>query len=161
MKLKKIAPILGVLPFTLMAQPAKAMLTITVTATQDLNFGTLTATGAGTARIDTAGGRTVTGGVTAIAGAGFETQSVIAITGSTGLPIDVSMTAPAFTVNNGAGDTMTVNSFQIETAAGGSAQTITLGATSSTFPIGGTLNVGASQAEGTYTGVFTFTANYQ
>lgn len=162
MTLKKLTPVLGLIPLTFWVQPAHAMLTITLTATQDLNFGTITAGGgAGTVRIDVAGARTVTGGVTEITGGGFQAQSIIAITGSTGVPIDVSMGAASYTVNNGAGDTMAVNTFQIETNGGGTAQTITLGATSSTFPVGATLNVGAGQAAGTYTGTFTINANYQ
>ena len=39
--------------------------------------------------------------------------------------------------------------------------TITLGATGGSFQVGGTLNVGASQTAGDYSGTFNVTANYQ
>ena len=72
------------------------------------------------------------------------------------------MTATVFTVDDtGAGVPMNVNAFNLVTNAGGTSETITLAATPSTFPLGATLNVGAGQVAGTYTGTYTVSANYQ
>ena len=151
-----------IIPLTLTPQPAKAQLTIFVSGTVDLNFGTMTETGAGgTMVVNTAGARSPTGAVTAITGGGLESQAVLSISGSTGLAIDVSMTAPSFTVSNGLGNTMIVNNFNIETNGGGATRTLTLVANPSTFPLGATLNVAGGQAEGTYIGNYTINANYQ
>lgn len=73
-------------------------------------------------------------------------------------PIQVNVSAST-TINDGGGNTMSVTSFNIVTNAGGTQHTQT-----SPFvdvPIGATLNVGASQAGGTYTGSMTVTAVFQ
>lgn len=149
-------------PLSLFPGQAKAMITIIVSATVDINFGSVTETGAGgTVTVDTAGARTVGGSVTAITGAGLESNGVISISGSTGLPIDLSITPATFTVSDGA-NTMSVNAFDLDTGAGVTdAITVTLTANPSTFPIGATLNVGAGQAAGTYSGTYVVNATYQ
>ena len=132
-----------------------------MSATVDMNFGTVTTNGgAGTIVVDTFGGRTVTGTLVPIGGAGLVSQGVFSISGSTGLAISMSMTNPTFTVNNGTGGVMNVNNFNMITNAGGSNTTITLATSTETFPLGATLNVSASQPEGTYIGNFTVSANY-
>jgi len=77
------------------------------------------------------------------------------------LAIEVSMTAAAFTVSNGGGDTMSINNFNLRTNAGGSSITVTLAAATETFPMGATLNISAGQASGDYLGNYTMSANYQ
>lgn len=135
---------------------------IAVTAPTDLHFGSMTESGAGgTMVMDTANTRTAGGAVTAVTGAGLEASGVLSITGATGISIDLSMTAGPFTVSDGGGNTMAVNTFNLETNAGGSAQTISLTASPDTFPVGATLVVGAGQTPGTYTGTYSVTANYQ
>jgi hypothetical protein len=154
--------LLGVLvPLSFIPKPANAMLTIAITATVELNFGTMDVAGAGTVVMNTTNGRSVTGGVTAITGAGLESSGVLSISGSTGLAIDLSMTAASYSVSNGGGATMAVNNFNLVTNAGGATETITLTSNPTNFPFGATLNVGAGQAAGTYTGTFTVNANYQ
>lgn len=144
------------------AMTAIILTPIAVTAPTDLHFGSITVTAAaGTVVIDTAGGRTVTGGVSEVVGTGSESEAVISVSAGTGINIVLSMAAASFTVTNGLLDTMAVDTFNIRTAAGGATQTVTLTASPGTFPIGGTLNVGAGQATGTYTGNFTVNANYQ
>lgn len=71
-------------------------------------------------------------------------------------PIQISLTAAAQTINDGGGNTMSVTNFNIITNAGGTNTTIT--APFVNIPIGATLNVGGTQAEGTYTGTFGVTA---
>lgn len=137
---------------------------ITVSGSQGLHFGTMTETGAGgTMLIDTAGARTPGGGVVAVTGAAAEQAGVIRVVAATGIAIDLSMAATAYTVSDGGGNTMVVNNFNIRTNAGGTAETITLAAATETFPLGATLNVGAGQSTvvTNYTGTYTLNANYQ
>jgi hypothetical protein len=150
------------IPLSIMPRQAMAALTILVSVSVELNFGTLTDGGAGgTAVVDTAGARTTTGSATAITGAGIESQGIFNVSGSTGLAMDVSLTSPTITVTNGGGGSMAVNAFNLVTNAAGSNNTITLVAGSNTFPLGATLAVGAGQAAGTYIGNYTLNVNYQ
>ncbi|MCI5060769.1 MAG: DUF4402 domain-containing protein [Alphaproteobacteria bacterium] len=161
-KLARQAVLASVLiPLGFSPNPAHATLTIVVSGTVDLHFGSMTESGAGgTMAIDTAGTRTAGGGVTAIAGSGLHSQGVLSIAGSTGVAIDVSMTAATFTVDDGgAGAPMNVNGFDIN--GGGATVTVTLAANPSTFPLGATLNVNAAQVAGSYSGTYTVSANYQ
>lgn len=73
-------------------------------------------------------------------------------------PIQISITAGAFSVSNGT-TSMNVNGFNIITNAGGCCTTITAPFVS--IPIGATLNVGGSQNDGTYTGTFGISAILQ
>lgn len=158
--MNKIGLMSVLIPLSFLPNNASAMLTIAITASVELNFGTLDVAGAGTAVMNTSNGRTVTGGVSAVTGAGLESSGVLSISGSTGLAIDLSMTSPAFSVTNG-GDSMSVNNFNLVTNAGGATQTVTLTSNPTNFPFGATLNVGSGQAAGAYTGNFTVNANYQ
>ena len=148
-------------PLSFSAQKVWAQVTIVAGSSAILNFGSMSAGAAGgTVVINTAGARSTTGSVVGVTGAGLISQGVFYVNGSTGLPIDITVTSPAFTLTNG-GDTMTVNNFNLLTNAGGNSGTITLAANPTTFPIGATLNVGPAQAAGTYTGSYTINVNYQ
>ena len=134
---------------------------VQITATEVLNFGSLTATTAGTVALDNADTLTPSAGITSVGGT--ITSGGFTLKGSTGRAIDV--TAPA-SVNIACGaDTMSVSAFTVD--GGGvdinaTAFTRSLAAATETgFKLGGTLNVGAAQAAGTYTGSVTLTANYQ
>jgi hypothetical protein len=136
---------------------------ISLAVQQSLNFGRMTVGLVGTAVVDTAGVRTNTGGVSLIAGGG-EQEGIIKITAASALPIDLSVTATKFVVANTAAPTktMNVNNFNIKTNAGGTKTVLTLaGTTKATVPLGATLNVGAGQTAGVYTGTFTVAAAYQ
>lgn len=134
---------------------------IVVAAPTDINFGSITHAGVGgTVVVTPTGGRQAGGGPTQVVGLGNETFGVLSISGATGVNIDLAMTATSFAVSNGTA-TMAVNAFNIDVDAGGTAETITLTASPGTVPIGATLNVGAAQAAGTYTGTYNLTAGYQ
>ncbi|MBI1328093.1 MAG: DUF4402 domain-containing protein [Alphaproteobacteria bacterium] len=134
---------------------------VIVSGTAPLHFGTITHSAAGTVVLDTASGRSVTGGVTAITGAGLEQSGSVLVTGASGLPIDLTITAAA-TVNDGGGNTMTVNAFNLRTNAGGTQEVVTLTAAGTlAVPFGGTLIVAGTEPAGTYTGTFSVIANYQ
>ena len=74
-------------------------------------------------------------------------------------PIQISINAPTYVINNGGAGNMNVNAFNIITNANGPTSTITAPFVS--VPIGATLSVGGTQATGTYTGTFGITAILQ
>lgn len=133
---------------------------IAVTVSTDLHFGSITSGTAGTVTIDVAGVRGVTGGVTPVTGLAAETNALVSIAAGTGIVIDIAMGATSYTVTNGTVNMM-VDNFDIGTNGNGPTITDTLTASPTTYGIGATLNVGATQAPGTYTGQFTVTASYQ
>jgi hypothetical protein len=125
---------------------------IAVSETTSLNFGTITSSAsAGTVVISTAGARSVTGGVGELGGS--PAAASFSVTGegnnafSISLPSSASLTGP--------GTAMTVNA--IAHNAGG---TPSLSGGSRTFSVGATLNVGASQTAGAYTGTYSVTVSY-
>ena len=73
-------------------------------------------------------------------------------------PIQISITAAKFTITSGA-NSMSVTNFNIITNANGPTATVT--APFVNIPIGATLNVGGSQASGTYSRSFGITAILQ
>ena len=105
---------------------------------------------------------TPTGGISSGDGAGLISgtgvqQGSFDVTGAN-LAYDIGLpVAPtdSITLTNGAGDTMTVDTFTSSKASGVSAN-------GDTFSVGATLNVGANQAAGApYTGTYTVTVTYQ
>lgn len=133
---------------------------ISLSVSQDLNFGRATVGLAGTVVVTPGNVRSQTGGVSLIAGGG-EQNGIIKITAASALPIDLSVTATKYVVSAGT-KTMQVDNFQLKTNAGGTKTVLTLAATTkATVPLGATLNVGAAQTAGVYTGTFTVAAAYQ
>lgn len=132
---------------------------------ENLNFGrVIRGSTAGTVTITPAGGRTATGGVT-LFGNGFQPAKFAGM-GSNGQLVDISLGANSIFVT-GPGTPMRVRTFII-----GSTPTAALTTTplrfrinSATgifvFPVGATLEVGANQLPGTYTGNWAITLNYQ
>lgn len=152
---------LSLIPLTVIPHQAVAMLSIVVSGTVDMNFGTMTVGAVGgTIEVNNAGARSVTGDVTPIVGGSVPSNGAFSVAGSTGLAMDVSVTAASFDVTNGT-TVMSVDNFQLLSDVGGTAGTITLAANPSSYTLGATLNVGAGQAEGTYTGEYTISVNYQ
>jgi hypothetical protein len=131
---------------------------IAISKTVDMNFGNIAVspTVAGTVVLAPAGTRTKNGGVTLPAVTGTVAAASFTVTGlgtST-----YAITLPSSIVLNGTpSGTMTVNAFT-STPSGTGALT----AGSQTLLVGGTLNVGAAQAAGTYTNTtdMTVTVNY-
>ena len=133
---------------------ARIVSPISLTKTADLNFGdVVSGASAGTvvvtpAGVRSAGGGATLGNATSVAAAAFTAGGQGSATYAITLPASASVTSGA--------NTMTVNGFTSSPSgtgalnAGGS-QPITVGAT---------LNVGAAQATGTYTGTFSVTVTY-
>lgn len=139
---------------------AEIITPLALTETGQLNFGKLSVTSApGTLVLSTAGVRSATGGVNWVP-ASTATTATYHVVGaaSTGYTITVPGT---ITVNRSGGGTMTITSkVKAATAADGvSSGTLTALGTDD-FAVGGTLNVGASQTVGAYTGTFDVTVNY-
>jgi Domain of unknown function (DUF4402) len=134
---------------------------------QDLDFGSLIASGtAGTAVIAPGGTRTVTGGV--LAAASTFQPARFAGDGAPGQTVTISVSANSYTLTRAGGtQTMTIDTFVIGSSPITTITTTPLGFTigSATgifnFPLGATLRVGANQTPGVYTGTFTVILNYQ
>ena len=137
---------------------ANCDVSLVITATQDLQFGSMTAPVAGTIIVDTAGTRIATGGVVLI-GAGGAAASFSMSTGAyacSGRNLVVVSAGPTATLTHASlPATMTVNTFTTNPVPGGvfdSAVPLTVGAT---------LNVGTLQTPGSYSGSFLVTVTFQ
>ena len=136
---------------TSFAQSATATATSTIVTpiaiakTVDMNFGNVAVFGsAGTVVLAPAGTRSATGGVTLPATSGTIAAAEFTITGQTGYTYSITLPSTATTVTSGSNN-MTVTAFTSNPDGTG---TLTSG--TQTLKVGATLNVGASQAAGTY-----------
>ncbi len=130
---------------------AKILRQITLTNTSDLQFATIiSGATASTVSVSTSGAVSCGAGLTCT---GTTTAANFDVEGTEGAVVVVGGDA-SVTLNGSLGDTMT-------STLSYSDATITLGATGGSFQVGGTLNVGASQTAGDYSGTFDVTANYQ
>lgn len=131
---------------------------IAITKTVDMNFGTaaVQAGTGGTIVLTPAGGRTVTGGVTLPNVTGTVTAASFNVTGEGTSTYSITLPVAPLTITSGI-NTMTVSTFSSTPTPTG---TLTAGA--QTLLVGGTLNVAAAQAPGTYLSgtPFTVTVNY-
>lgn len=135
--------------------------------TEDLEFGRIIAgTTAGTVRIYPNGTRTSTGGVTLVGNSSEYHPAGYAGKGGITRIVLLSMGATSIWIYNGSGQRMRVRNFEI-----GSTPTAILDTSAMRFsitnangvfefPVGATLDVGANQAQGAYTGTYTITATY-
>lgn len=132
------------------------LLPLSVVKLQDMDFGDLSTTTAGTAVLDpNSGGLSATGGVTPIGGTPHCAQFV-GTAGSASVVNIKPQTGPATLTRVGGTETMTVSNFTIQ---GQNKRTLAK-LESFTFLVGGTLAVGAGQVEGLYTGTFNVTVQY-
>lgn len=129
---------------------------LSVVRTDDLDFGTLIASGtAGTATVNAStDARTTAGGTTAAGGspmaAHFTAAGRIGAVALIALPGSITLTRVAGT------ETMTVTSI----SSNGPTLRLFPGTATIDVAVGGTLNVAANQANGTYTGTFTVNVIY-
>ena len=130
---------------------------IAISKTVDMNFGNVAvSSSAGTVVLATAGTRTATGGVTLPATSGTIAAAEFTVTGQAGYTYSITLPSTPTTVASGS-NTMSVNAFTSNPDGTG-----TLTGGTQTLKVGATLNVGASQAAGTYISEapFTVTVNY-
>ncbi|HZU50775.1 MAG TPA: DUF4402 domain-containing protein [Sphingomicrobium sp.] len=142
-----------------LAQPTAhvvVLLPLTVTKLQDMDFGILSTTGAGTAVLDpNTDALTTTGPVSSLGGSPHCAQ----FAGSAGSASVVNIKAPTGSITLtrvGGTETMTVSNFTIQ----GQSKRALAKAASFTFRVGGTLSVAAGQVEGLYVGTFSVTVQY-
>jgi uncharacterized protein DUF4402 len=135
---------------------ATILSSLSVLKKADLDFGVLVAGGAGTAVINPANGAlTLTGPLTSI-GATAHAATFIT-TGSRNSVVLIRVPTAAVTLTRvGGTETMTVSNWTLD---GSNKRKVPLSDTFD-FSVGGTLNVGAAQAEGTYAGTFQVTVQY-
>lgn len=126
---------------------------LSINCNQPLEFGNAIACGSpGSITVRPDGSQTSSGCIT-LAGSPYSNANCFINQSYPYQAIQISVAAGSYPLSNG-GDTMMVNNFNVMTNAGG--QTYTITATPfATVPIGATLNIGANQAGGTYSGTFT------
>jgi len=122
----------------------------------DLDFGELAVAGAGTAVIDPVNGSlATTGGVTQIDTSAH--PATFTGTGSRNSVVNIRLPKQAITLTRvGGTETMTVSNWTLD---GKSNRKVPPSQTFD-FAVGGTLDVAAGQAEGTYVRMFTITVQY-
>ena len=133
---------------------AVLLVPLTLTKIDDLDFGTVvTSSSPGTVSIAADGsGQSVTGGVTALANPpGLRAQ--FAGAGTPNQQVNLFLAQPA-TITDGNGHSMSI-SMNLESTS------VFIDSTRAFFVgVGGTVTVGANQADGIYTGTFTVLAQY-
>jgi len=147
----------AVTPLTEATSNATIILPLTVTKLQDMDFGFLAVTTAGTAVLDPDSDTlSVTGGATPVGGAPHCAQFVGAAQSNSVVNIKVPK-QPVTLTRAGGTETMTASNFTLQ---GGLSKRDLAKADSFTFRVGATLNIAAGQVEGTYVGTFDVTVQY-
>jgi hypothetical protein len=135
---------------------ATVLKSLSVLKETDLDFGELAAGGAGTAVIDPASGALTTTGLVLPIGSAAH-RATFTATGSKNSVVLIRLPKNPVTLTRvGGTETMTVSNWTLD---GNTNRKIPPG-NAFTFGVGGTLNVGAAQADGTYAGTFTITVQY-
>jgi hypothetical protein len=129
---------------------------LSVLKKSDLDFGALAVAGAGTAVIDPVSGSiTTTGGVTVLGSSAH--PAIFTGTGSRNSVVNIRLPKNPITLTRvGGTETMTVSNWTLD----GNTNRKVPPSQAFDFSVGGTLNVAAGQAEGTYVGKFTITVQY-
>jgi hypothetical protein len=129
---------------------------VSVIKLEDMDFGDLWPSAAGTAVLEpNADTLTTTGGVTMVGGTPHSAEFAGSAQSSAVVNIKLP-NQPSTLTRVGGTQTMTVSNFTLQ---GQNKRTIAA-QTAFTFRVGGTLNVAANQVEGTYVGTFTVTVQY-
>ncbi len=124
---------------------------ISISAGANMDFGTVSPTGtAGTVTVTPTGARS---SVNVDLLGGLPAAAAFDVTGGPGQVYFITL--PSSTTLTSGGNTMTVDTFTHDAGA-----TPTLAGGSDTFNVGATMHVGATQVEGTYSGTFAVTVNY-
>jgi hypothetical protein len=136
---------------------------ISIAKVTDLSFGTVVrpASGNGTVTIDaTTGGRTMTGGVSAIAGGPFTavTRAAFTVSGEGGYNFSVTIPASFNITRNGNQDPIQVT---LTSTTGTGTLSNSFGTTgTATVGVGGSVLLSNGTPSGAYTGTFTITVAY-
>lgn len=147
---------------------AVVLVPIAVTKTTDLSFGRLVA-GNGTVVVNTAGARTKTGSTVLPTGGAAATAALFSVTGDTTNTFSISYTGSTAVLTDGTpADDMNVTwiAEAVATASPTGKTALTQDATGTLASgaafiyVGGSLDVGAAQPAGTYTGTIQVTVDY-
>jgi Mat/Ecp fimbriae major subunit len=124
---------------------------VTLSQTAGLDFGTVAAAGtSGTVIIpNNSDGRTCSVGLVCV---GVSNRGAFSVVGASTYNVVITVAASTTLTGAGAPMVLTLDPSATSLVATGTAQT---------FHVGGTLNIGAAQAAGTYTGQYTVSAEYQ
>jgi hypothetical protein len=134
---------------------AELKIPISITAPTIMDFGVLAASATpGTAILTTGSSLSKTGGVTIVSGT--PTAGGYSVTGEGTTAYNITIPVAATTISDGSGHSMTVTAMNCSYV--GLTSNLVSGADA--FTVGGTLNVGANQVAGTYTGTFDVSVNY-
>lgn len=129
---------------------------LTLLKVDDLDFGWLTATTAGTATLDPVSGAvTTTGGVLAVGGTPQRARFVGAASRNTPIKIRIP-NKPITLTRQGGTETMSLSAWTLD----GPADRRVGPSRAFDFYVGGTLSVGAGQADGLYVGTFDVEVQY-
>ncbi len=134
---------------------AEIISAITISKTTDMDFGMVAnnVTG-GTVILDNAAATGRTGSADIITASSFQ-NAVFTINAENLYTYSISLPSTDITLSDGGTNTMTVNGFN-DNLGGSSTGT----SADQTLYVGATLNVGADQAVGNYTGTFDVSVNY-
>jgi hypothetical protein len=134
------------------------LIPLKLTKVQDLDFGTVVTSAAlGQVTVDpSSGAATPSGGVTLVGTTSTAAQFEFAGTANQTVNFSISTALPITLSDGAAGDTMSLSALNLSATSG------TVDPTSLTVKVGvgGTIDVGANQADGVYTGQFDVTADY-
>jgi len=135
---------------------ATVLKSLSVLKQADLDFGELVVSGAGTAAIDPVSGTMATTGLVTPIGSTAH-PAMFTATGSRNSVVIIHVPSSPVTLTRvGGGGTMTISDWTLD----GKINRRMPPESAFNFSVGGTLNVGAAQAEGTYTGTFAVTVQY-
>src|SRR5262249_10199359 len=130
------------------AASASIVAPVSITKNVDMAFGNIAVSGsAGTVVLSTSSNRTSTRGGTLPKTNGTVTSADFTVSGTPGYSFAITLPSSAATLNDGAGNSMTVDGF---TSTPSSTGTIS-GSGSQDLSVGATLHVASSQPAGTYT----------
>ena len=151
------APAIAATPVTNATATTAILHPINVIKRADLDFGYVAAgTVAGTVRIDPETDTTSATGGAILLGGNPHSAAFIGAAGSSSVVIIRIPKQPITLTRSGGTQTMTVSNFTMQ----GLDKRAVAKAVAFEFRVGGTLNVGANQMEGTYAGTFDVTVQY-
>lgn len=155
----RAALVTAMFAFVLLALPSEtrpAGRSIGLSPVQDLSFGTLgVGNVAGTATVDTAGGKTVSAGVIDLGG--IATAAVFDVTGEKNMAFSIAILTPSVTLQAGAIPGPLLSNFQISPSPFG----VLNNTGKATISIGASLSLSPSLAEASYGGTFDVMVAYQ
>lgn len=148
--------VLAATPVSNATSNATVLHPVSVIKLKDMDFGYIWPSSAGTAILEpNADTMSTTGGVVAVGGSPHSAEFSGSATSSAVVNIKLPK-QPSTLTRVGGTETVTVSKFTLQ----GQSKRAIAAQTYFTFRVGGTLNVAANQAEGTYVGTFTVTVQY-